>query len=78
MEPLLTRLLELDSLYASDSLSEYEKLWKVVEQQIRDTHPGFTLAYAEVYLTGQQREAHGGMRHVLVPQQALESAESQK
>jgi hypothetical protein len=59
-------LLELHRLYGSDTLEEYEKQWHIVAEQIEHAFPGFTIAYAEVYL-GISRQDDGGMRHVLVP-----------
>ena len=67
MQDILVSLQELDRLYCSSSLTEYEQTWQRVEQQVRLVLPGFTIAYAEVYMAGQEREAHGGMRHVLFP-----------
>jgi hypothetical protein len=67
MQDMLKSLQELDRLYGASALTEYESMWQRVEQQVRLVLPGFTIAYAEVYLAGQEREAHGGMRHVLVP-----------
>ncbi len=67
MHDILVSLQELDRLYGSSSLTEYESMWQSVEQQVRFVLPGFTIAYAEVYMAGQERQAHGGMRHVLFP-----------
>ena len=67
---LLTRLHDLDTLYHSGSLQAYEQTWQSVEQQVQQTFPGFTIAYAEIHNAGSEREAHGGMRHVLLPQPA--------
>ncbi len=67
MQDILVNLQELDRLYGASSLTEYEQTWQRVEHQVRLVLPGFTIAYAEVYLAGQEREAHGGMRHVLFP-----------
>lgn len=64
---LLTRLQELDTLYHTSSLEAYEQTWQSVEQQVRHMFPGFTIAYAEIYTAGNERRAHGGMRHVLLP-----------
>jgi len=68
MQNILILLQELDCLYKQDSLEEYEQTWQRVELQIRKAFPDFTIAYAEIYNAGMQREAHGGMRHVLLPQ----------
>ncbi len=54
-------------LYHLCSLEAYEQTWQNVEEQLRQIFPGFTLAYAEIYTAGHEREAHGGMRHVLLP-----------
>ncbi len=67
MQDILVSLQKLDRLYCASSLTEYEQTWQRVEQQVRLVFPGFTIAYAEVYMAGQEREAHGGMRHVLFP-----------
>ncbi len=67
MQNIPVILKELDRLYHADTLEIYEQTWQRVEQQVRLVLPGFTIAYAEVYLAGLEREAHGGMRHVLFP-----------
>ena len=67
MQDILVSLQELDRLYSASALTEYEQAWQSVEQQVRLAFPGFTIAYSEVYMAGQEREAHGGMRHVLFP-----------
>ncbi len=65
LQHIITGLQELDRIYCSDTLTEYEQAWQSVEQQVHLAFPGFTIAYAEIYTAGQEREAHGGMRHVL-------------
>jgi len=67
MQDIHLSLQELDRLYHADTLAAYERLWQAVAQQVSLLFPGFTIAYAEVYTAGQEREAHGGMRHVLYP-----------
>ena len=69
-EHILTSLRELDSLYHTGTLRKYEQTWQTVEQQVQQSFPGFTIAYAEIYTAGAEREAHGGMRHVLLPKPA--------
>ncbi len=69
MQYMQILLQELDRLYHSDTLAAYESKWQSVAQEIQRAFPGFTIAYAELYTAGQEREAHGGMRHVLLPQQ---------
>jgi hypothetical protein len=54
-------------LYHADTLEAYKQTWQSVERRVSLVFPGFTIAYAEVYMAGQAREAHGGMRHVLFP-----------
>lgn len=66
---LLTSIQELDRLYYSDSFTEYEQTLQTICQKLQQTLPGFTIAYAEIYTAGPERDAHGGMRHVLLPQQ---------
>ncbi len=67
MQNILVNLQELDRIYHLDNLSAYEQTWQTVEQQVRYMFPGFTIAYAELYTSGNQRTAHGRMRHVLLP-----------
>ena len=69
MQDILLSLQELDRVYHADTfdVEAYEHMWLSVEQQVRLVYPGFTIAYAEVYTTGSERQAHGGMRHVLFP-----------
>jgi hypothetical protein len=67
MQPIPTLLQDLDRLYRSYSLAEYEQTLQTVEQQVQQLYPGFTIAYAEIATAGAEREPHGGMRHVLLP-----------
>ena len=69
MKDVTTLLDELDRLYHADSLTEYEQTLQTVAQQVHQTFPGFTIAYAEIATAGAARQQHGGMRHVLLPQQ---------
>jgi len=64
---LLNTLAELDSLYDADSLATYEQAWQSVVQEVHECLPGFTVAYAEIYTAGHERNANGGMCHVLLP-----------
>ncbi len=66
-QDILTFLQDLDRLYCSGSLTEYEATLQTAEQQVNLLLPGFTIAYAEIATVGQERSAHGGMRHVLLP-----------
>ncbi len=67
MNQILLLLARLDELYRADNLDAYEQCWQEVCQRIELLFPGFTLAYAEIYTAGQERVAHGSMRHVLLP-----------
>ncbi len=69
LQHILTRLKELASLYRSDSLTEYEQTLQTVAKLAHQTLPGFTVAYTEIHTKGEQRNPHGGMRYVLLPQQ---------
>ena len=64
---ILDNLAVLDSLYDAGSLAAYEQAWQSVVQEVHTCLPGFTVAYAEIYTAGYERNAHGGMRHVLLP-----------
>jgi len=68
-ERILTRLQELDRLYHADTfdLEAYEQTWQIVQQWVRQVFPCFTIAYAEIYTAGSEREPLGSMRHVLLP-----------
>ena len=68
MNQFTTLLHELDQLYYADSIEKYEQTLQEVAQQVTQTLPGFTIALAEIYTAGSERYAHGGMRHVLLPQ----------
>ncbi len=69
MKHLTTTLLQdLDRLYYSD-LAEYEENLQTIEQQVKQTFPGFTIALAEIYTVGAKRDLQGGMRHVMLPLQ---------
>ncbi len=67
LKEILTLLQELDLTYHQDSLAEYERKYQAAEHQVRQTLPGFTLAYAEIYTAGSSRSADGRMTHVLLP-----------
>jgi len=69
MQPIHILLQDLERLYSSDSLREYEQTLQTVAQQVETLFPGFTIAYAEIYTIGEDRQQHGGMRHVLLLQQ---------
>jgi hypothetical protein len=69
MQAIQTLLSDLDRLYCSDTLTEYEQILQTTTQQVEQTFPGFTIALAEIYTAGPKRQAHGGMRHVLMPKQ---------
>ena len=64
---ILPMLQELDSLYYECPLAAYERRLQAVAQQVEHNFPGFTIAHAEIYTAGQERNPHGGMRHVLLP-----------
>ena len=67
-QDILPLLQDLDRLYCSNTLTEYEQTLQTVAEQVAQTFPGFTIAYAEIYTAGSERYQHGGMRHVLLPQ----------
>lgn len=69
MQQFTTLLQDLDQLYYSD-IADYEQTLQIVAEQVQQTFPGFIIAYAEIDTAGAERKVHGGMRHVLVPQQA--------
>ena len=60
-------LQELDQLYNAGDVDQYEQYWLIACQHAEHFFPGFTIAYAELFNSGSEREAHSGMRHVLVP-----------
>jgi hypothetical protein len=66
IEEILVLLQELDRVYHSGSLAEYERKYQTVEQKVRQTLPGLTIAYAEIYTAGSSRAADGRMTHVLL------------
>ena len=67
MNHVLTLLHQLDQLYHEASLSDYEQTLQATVEQVQQTFPGFTIAYAEISTSGAERNLHCGMRHVLVP-----------
>lgn len=64
---ILTSLAELDSLYYPGNFQAYEQAWQILCQEVEQTFPGFTIAYAELYNAGSEREPLGSVRHVLAP-----------
>jgi hypothetical protein len=67
MNPFTTLLQELDRLYYSVSIEEYEQTLQTMVQQVQEAIPGFTIGYAELYTSGSERTSDGSMHHVLVP-----------
>jgi hypothetical protein len=70
MEELRQALLDLDELYHSLTIAEYEQERAKVERRVQELLPGFTVAYAvEIGSVGSGEEGytHGGVAHVLMP-----------
>lgn len=65
--PIAQKRQALDNLYYTASLADYESALQSAINQLEQAFPGFTIAFAEIYTTGSERQAHGGMRHVLMP-----------
>jgi hypothetical protein len=61
------QLQELDELYYTASLALYEATLQLAIVQLEHILPGFTIALAEIYTVGSERETHGGMCHVFMP-----------
>ncbi len=68
MQHVQNLLQELDQLYHSDTLAEYETKWQIATKLVEQELPGLTIAYAEICNSGIARLPDGKMRHVLVPQ----------
>jgi hypothetical protein len=64
---ILPLLCQLDEVYHDGNLDTYEQTLQTVAQQVHKLLPGFTVAYAEIYTVGSEREPLGSMRHVLLP-----------
>lgn len=69
MSHIVLMLHQLDDVYHTGGLETYEQCWQRIASHVAHLYPGFTLAYAEIATAGEDRYSHGGMRHVLVPQQ---------
>ncbi len=61
------QLEELDELYYTAPLVLYEATLQLEIAQLEQILPGFTIAFAEIFTIGSERQAHGGMRHVFMP-----------
>jgi hypothetical protein len=61
------QLYELDELYYTAPLRDYEVALQAAINQLEQAFPDLTIAFAEIYTTGSKRQAHGGMCHVLMP-----------
>ncbi len=72
MHTLFALLAELDQLYTTETLTEYEEAIQTVERKVQSVCPGFTIAYAELATVGEKRTLSGAMAHVLVPQRTEE------
>jgi hypothetical protein len=73
---LTQQLQKLDELYHITPLDVYEAALHSAIQQLKQTLPDFTIAYAEIFNAGSERAAHGGMRHVLLPRAAHQERSS--
>lgn len=81
MQDISQALLALDRLYGDASLAEYQEALSVLEEQLQQAFPGFTIAYAvEIGTAGADDAAyhHGGVAHVLLPVEAKEHGEKQE
>ncbi len=67
--PLAQQLAELDELYYTAPLAVYEATLQLAIAQLQKSLPGFTIAFAEIFTTGSERRLHGGMRHVIMPEE---------
>ena len=65
--PTQQQLYELDELYYTAPLAVYESALQSAINQLEQAFPGLTIAFAEIYTTGSERQVHGGMCHVLMP-----------
>jgi hypothetical protein len=65
--PLTQQLHELDELYYTAPLAVYEAALQLAVKQLQQVLPAFTIAFAEIATAGSERQAHGGMHHVLMP-----------
>lgn len=61
------QLQELDELYYTAPLALYEATLRLAIAQLEHILPGFTIAFAEIYTIGSERQAHGGMCRIFVP-----------
>ena len=61
------QLKELDELYYTTSPTLYEATLQQAIALLEQLLPGFTIALAEIFTVGAEREQHGGMRHVFMP-----------
>ena len=61
------QLQELGELYYTAPLAFYEAMLQLAIAQLEQILPGFTIAFAEIYTIGSERQAHGGMNHVFIP-----------
>ena len=64
---LKQQLQELDDFYHTAPFATYEAALQSAVKQLQKALPNFTIVYAEIYTAGGERQAHGGMRHVLLP-----------
>lgn len=66
--PITQQLTELTELYYTESLAVYEAALQLAIKQLQHVSPNFTIAFAEIFFTAESdRQAHGGMCHVLMP-----------
>lgn len=61
------QLEELDELFYTAPLALYEATLQLAIAQLEHILPGFTIAFAEIYTVGTDRQQHGGMSHVFMP-----------
>ena len=63
-------LQELDRLYHAGDFDQYEHSWQQACHHAEHFFPGFTITYAELYTSGNDRIPDGSMHHMLVPKPA--------
>ncbi len=70
MHLIFALLSELDKLYTTETLTEYEEAVVTVARTVQRLCPGFTIAYAQLATVGSEREQSGRMAHVLAPERS--------
>jgi hypothetical protein len=69
---MLKRLRLLSAQTVAGRVNSREDTLQTARQQAQHTFPGFPIASDEIATAGNERGAHGGIRHAVLPQKRMD------